>query len=50
MSTPPVFLVDTLPSGGETVLDGAEGHHAAAVRRLRPGEPLALSDGGLAPR
>ena len=40
-----MFLVDTLPTGGETVLDGAEGHHAAAVRRLRPGEPLALSDG-----
>jgi 16S rRNA (uracil1498-N3)-methyltransferase len=45
VSTPPVFLVDTLPAGGETVLDGAEGHHAAAVRRMRPGERLTLSDG-----
>ena len=43
--TPPVFLVDALPAGAETVLAGAEGHHAAAVRRLRPGEPVRLSDG-----
>jgi 16S rRNA (uracil1498-N3)-methyltransferase len=45
VSTTPVFLVDTLPDGASTVLDGAEGHHAATVRRLRPGEPLLLSDG-----
>ncbi len=45
MTTVPVFLVDSLPAGGETVLDGAEGHHAAAVRRLRPGEALRLADG-----
>jgi 16S rRNA (uracil1498-N3)-methyltransferase len=45
VSTPPVFLVDALPTGAATVLDGAEGHHAATVRRLRPGEPLVLSDG-----
>jgi 16S rRNA (uracil1498-N3)-methyltransferase len=45
-ATPPVFLVDALPGGGEAVLDGAEGHHAATVRRLRAGEPLVLSDGG----
>ena len=45
MSTPPVFLVDALPAGGETVLGGAEGHHAAAVRRLRPGEAVRLADG-----
>ena len=44
-STPPVFLVDSLPDGAEAVLDGAEGHHAAAVRRLRAGEVVALSDG-----
>jgi 16S rRNA (uracil1498-N3)-methyltransferase len=44
-STRPVFLVDALPAGASTVLDGAEGHHAATVRRLRAGEPLALSDG-----
>ncbi|HEV7654037.1 MAG TPA: 16S rRNA (uracil(1498)-N(3))-methyltransferase [Mycobacteriales bacterium] len=45
MSTPPVFLVDALPAGGEVVLDGAEGRHAATVRRLRAGEELVLSDG-----
>lgn len=45
MSTAPVFLVDSLPAGGEAVLDGAEGHHAAVVRRLVAGEVLVLSDG-----
>ena len=45
MSTPPVFLVDALPTGAEAELGGAEGHHAATVRRLRTGEPLWLSDG-----
>nr|WP_222132171.1 16S rRNA (uracil(1498)-N(3))-methyltransferase [Pseudonocardia sp. C8] len=44
-----MFLVDdvaTLPApGGETLLDGPEGRHAATVRRLRPGEALVLSDG-----
>jgi 16S rRNA (uracil1498-N3)-methyltransferase len=45
MSTPPVFLVSVLPAGDEAVLDGAEGHHAATVRRLRAGEALVLSDG-----
>jgi 16S rRNA (uracil1498-N3)-methyltransferase len=53
---PPVFLV---PPGGLTpgmmtpgvmspgviTLAGAEGHHAAAVRRLRPGERADVSDG-----
>lgn len=43
---PPVFLV---PPGGLTsdvvVLSGPEGHHAAAVRRLRPGERADVSDG-----
>jgi len=43
--SPPVFLVDALPAGAEAVLDGPEGRHAAAVRRLRRGEPLVLSDG-----
>lgn len=43
--SPPVFLVDELPAGAEAVLAGAEGWHAAAVRRLRPGEPLCLADG-----
>lgn len=46
MSSLPVFHIDVLPDeGGATVLDGAEGRHAATVRRLRPGEQLVLSDG-----
>ena len=45
MSTAPVFLVDALPAGPSTVLGGDEGHHAAVVRRLTPGEALTLSDG-----
>ena len=43
---PPVFLVP--PGGltaGVTTLTGPEGHHAAAVRRLRPGERADVSDG-----
>lgn len=43
--TAPVFLVDSVPSGTVAVLDGPEGRHAAAVRRLQPGEELVLSDG-----
>lgn len=43
--TAPVFLVDTVPSGAHAVLDGPEGRHAAAVRRLQPGEELVLADG-----
>jgi 16S rRNA (uracil1498-N3)-methyltransferase len=43
---PPLFLV---PPGGLTTeivtLSGAEGHHAAAVRRLRPGERADVGDG-----
>lgn len=45
MSTPPLFLVDSLPGGSSTLLGGAEGHHAAAVRRLRGGEAVRLADG-----
>lgn len=47
MATPPLFLVEPpLPATGtEHVLDGPEGRHAAAVRRLRPGEELTLGDG-----
>lgn len=43
---PPVFLADraTLASG-VVVLSGAEGRHAAAVRRLRPGERADVTDG-----
>ena len=41
----PLFLVDRLPSGETYTLDGAEGHHAATVQRLRVGEHLLLGDG-----
>lgn len=34
-----------LVAGAHVVLDGAEGHHAAVVRRLRAGERLLLTDG-----
>ncbi|BDH58249.1 hypothetical protein MTP03_31880 [Tsukamurella sp. PLM1] len=41
-----VFLADPLPAPGEEyVLAGDEGRHAAAVRRVRVGEELVLSDG-----
>lgn len=41
-----VFLTDSLPVPGEDfLLDGDEGRHAAAVRRIRVGEELVLSDG-----
>jgi 16S rRNA (uracil1498-N3)-methyltransferase len=45
VTTAPVFLVDELPLGEHTVLAGAEGHHAATVRRLHAGEELMLCDG-----
>jgi 16S rRNA (uracil1498-N3)-methyltransferase len=45
VSTPPLFLVSSIPTGTSVVLDGPEGRHAATVRRLRAGEPLTLSDG-----
>ncbi|MFI6389661.1 16S rRNA (uracil(1498)-N(3))-methyltransferase [Nonomuraea sp. NPDC050547] len=42
----PVFLAGRETFGGdETVLDGPEGRHAAAVRRLRAGERVDLTDG-----
>jgi 16S rRNA (uracil1498-N3)-methyltransferase len=41
----PYFLVDVLPAVGPFQLTGAEGRHAATVRRLRLGEPLILTDG-----
>jgi 16S rRNA (uracil1498-N3)-methyltransferase len=41
----PVFLVDAVPASGDFVLDGPEGHHAADVQRLQPGETLLLTDG-----
>jgi 16S rRNA (uracil1498-N3)-methyltransferase len=45
MTTPPLFLLDALPSGATVVLDGPEGRHAATVKRLRPGELVQLTDG-----
>ena len=43
--SPPLFLVDDLPSGDSYHLTGPEGHHAADVQRLRVGEALILADG-----
>ena len=47
--TDPVFLgelTDPLPGVGSSVLlDGAEGRHAATVRRIGPGESVVISDG-----
>ncbi|MGH3426250.1 MAG: 16S rRNA (uracil(1498)-N(3))-methyltransferase [Mycobacteriales bacterium] len=45
MTTDPVFHLDPIPSQGEALLDGPEGHHAARVRRMRTGERLTLTDG-----
>lgn len=43
---PPVFLVAPGELTGPVIkLSGPEGHHAAVVRRLRPGEQASLSDG-----
>jgi 16S rRNA (uracil1498-N3)-methyltransferase len=41
----PFFLVDAVPAAGQFRLTGPEGRHAAAVRRLRVGEALVLTDG-----
>jgi 16S rRNA (uracil1498-N3)-methyltransferase len=41
----PLFLVDELPPGPSHTLTGPEGHHAATVQRMRPGELLILADG-----
>lgn len=43
---PPVFLAEPGEVAGPVItLSGQEGHHAAAVRRLRPGERADVSDG-----
>ena len=42
---PALFWVDDVPAGGEVVLDGPEGRHAADVRRVRAGEVVLLGDG-----
>ena len=41
----PLFLVGKVPDADTVVLDGPEGHHAADVQRLRPGEALLIGDG-----
>ena len=42
----PVFVLDRESlTGDRVVLDGTEGHHAATVRRLAPGERAVLTDG-----
>lgn len=43
--SPPLFLVDDLPEGPSLRLLGDEGHHAARVQRLGPGEALLVGDG-----
>ena len=46
--TLPVHLVpalDAVRAGDEVVVEGDEAHHAVAVRRLRAGERLVLTDG-----
>lgn len=48
--TTPVYLVspadlDGVTAGGELLLDGAEGRHAATVRRTRAGESVDVADG-----
>jgi 16S rRNA (uracil1498-N3)-methyltransferase len=46
--TAPVFVVDAaalIATPGRVRLEGPEGHHAAAVRRLRPGERVDVTDG-----
>ncbi|HEX6447578.1 MAG TPA: RsmE family RNA methyltransferase, partial [Streptosporangiales bacterium] len=46
MSTPPLFHVSAGRLDAAVVtLDGAEGRHAARVRRIRAGERVQLSDG-----
>jgi 16S rRNA (uracil1498-N3)-methyltransferase len=43
--TAPVFLLRPLPDADRLTLDGAEGRHAATVRRLRAGERIDVTDG-----
>ncbi len=43
--TAPVFLLRPLPDASRLTLDGAEGRHAATVRRLRVGERVDVTDG-----
>ena len=46
MTIATLFYADDVPAVGELVrITGDEGFHAATVRRIRPGEMLAVSDG-----
>jgi 16S rRNA (uracil1498-N3)-methyltransferase len=45
MSTPPLFFLDGVPLVDVVLLTGDEGRHAGQVMRVRPGDPLWLSDG-----
>jgi 16S rRNA (uracil1498-N3)-methyltransferase len=46
MPQPPLFLADRAELQRDVILlSGAEGRHAAAVRRLRPGERVDVGDG-----
>ncbi len=41
-SRPGLFLFDAVPDAGEVTLHGAEGRHAADVKRVKPGEVILL--------
>jgi 16S rRNA (uracil1498-N3)-methyltransferase len=45
VSRPVFFLADAAVVDGTCTLAGTEGHHAAAVRRVRVGEQIVLTDG-----
>lgn len=45
MSRPVFFLADAAVVDSSCTLAGTEGHHAAAVRRVRVGEQIVLTDG-----
>lgn len=41
----PLFRLDPLPPGRRLLLEGDEGRHAVAARRLQPGEVVEVTDG-----
>jgi 16S rRNA (uracil1498-N3)-methyltransferase len=45
VSRPVFYLADAASVGSTCTLSGAEGHHAADVRRVRVGERIVLTDG-----
>ncbi|MCD2186524.1 16S rRNA (uracil(1498)-N(3))-methyltransferase [Actinomycetospora soli] len=44
-SRPALFLVEEVPTSGVVTLEGAEGRHAADVKRVAPGEVILVGDG-----